>query len=200
MCGAGWAAAATQWLKNLYSADEVKEHIYKLAKKGLTPSKIGRPGRAGRAGCSCNAVNTPLPACLDVVPGTAVDMVDYICASANVCVLRGAVRSRIEKLTVFRGLTLNLPCIVLCNRHPGAMCRPRAGIVLRDSRGIANVNALAGNKVLRILKAKGECDARASTVLCLLLALSSVRRRCGIGCSFSDQYAPGEGCSGASNQ
>lgn len=29
------------WLKNLYSADDVKEHIYKLAKKGLTPSKIG---------------------------------------------------------------------------------------------------------------------------------------------------------------
>merc|ERR1712187_778760 len=56
-------------LKNLYSADDVKEHIYKLAKKGLTPSKIG--------------------------------------------------------------------------------------VVLRDSRGIADVNALAGNKILRILRSKG---------------------------------------------
>ena len=33
-----------QWLK--LSADEVKEQIYKLAKKGLTPSQIGK-----RMGC-----------------------------------------------------------------------------------------------------------------------------------------------------
>ena len=31
----------SQWLKNLYTADDVKDQIYKLAKKGLTPSKIG---------------------------------------------------------------------------------------------------------------------------------------------------------------
>ena len=30
-----------QWLRNLYTADDVKDQIYKLAKKGLTPSKIG---------------------------------------------------------------------------------------------------------------------------------------------------------------
>ena len=30
----------TQWLKS--SPEEVKEHIYKLAKKGLTPSQIGK--------------------------------------------------------------------------------------------------------------------------------------------------------------
>ena len=32
---------ALQWLKNLYTADDVKDQIYKLARKGLTPSKIG---------------------------------------------------------------------------------------------------------------------------------------------------------------
>ena len=31
----------SQWLKNMYSAEDVIEHIVKLAKKGLTPSKIG---------------------------------------------------------------------------------------------------------------------------------------------------------------
>lgn len=30
-----------QWLKNLFTADDVKDQIYKLARKGLTPSKIG---------------------------------------------------------------------------------------------------------------------------------------------------------------
>ena len=30
------------------------------------------------------------------------------------------------------------------------------GVILRDSRGVGDVRALAGNKVLRILKAKGE--------------------------------------------
>merc|ERR1711939_485956 len=64
-----YVRTAPNWLKNLYSADDVKGHIVKLANKGLTPSKIG--------------------------------------------------------------------------------------VVLRDSRGIANVNSLAGNKILRILKAKG---------------------------------------------
>ena len=34
-------ARALQWLKNLYTADDVKDQIYKLAKKGLTPSAIG---------------------------------------------------------------------------------------------------------------------------------------------------------------
>ena len=33
--------ARIQWLKNLYTADDVKDQIYKLARKGLTPSKIG---------------------------------------------------------------------------------------------------------------------------------------------------------------
>merc|ERR1712127_834157 len=32
---------APGWLKNLYTADNVKDQIYKLARKGLTPSKIG---------------------------------------------------------------------------------------------------------------------------------------------------------------
>eukprot|EP00730_Choanoeca_flexa_P014045 TRINITY_DN5993_c1_g1_i2.p2 TRINITY_DN5993_c1_g1~~TRINITY_DN5993_c1_g1_i2.p2 ORF type:complete len:154 (+),score=45.74 TRINITY_DN5993_c1_g1_i2:27-488(+) len=66
---APYVRTAPGWLKNLYSADDVKEHIYKLARKGLTPSKIG--------------------------------------------------------------------------------------VILRDSRGIANVKALTGTKILRILKAKG---------------------------------------------
>jgi small subunit ribosomal protein S13e len=30
------------------------------------------------------------------------------------------------------------------------------GVILRDSRGVAQVRALTGNKILRILKAKGE--------------------------------------------
>jgi hypothetical protein len=35
------AISKLQWLKNLYTSDDVKDQIYKLAKKGLTPSKIG---------------------------------------------------------------------------------------------------------------------------------------------------------------
>jgi small subunit ribosomal protein S13e len=64
-----YVRTAPGWLKNLYTADDVKDQIYKLAKKGLTPSKIG--------------------------------------------------------------------------------------VRLRDSKGIAAVNALTGSKILRILKAKG---------------------------------------------
>jgi hypothetical protein len=30
-----------QWLKNLYTAEDVKDHICKLARKGVPPSKIG---------------------------------------------------------------------------------------------------------------------------------------------------------------
>eukprot|EP00049_Salpingoeca_infusionum_P025076 m.17950 g.17950 ORF g.17950 m.17950 type:complete len:173 (-) comp7621_c0_seq1:1789-2307(-) len=64
-----YVRTAPSWLRNLYTADDVKEQINKLARKGLTPSKIG--------------------------------------------------------------------------------------VVLRDTRGIAQVKSLTGTKILRILKAQG---------------------------------------------
>lgn len=36
-----------QWLKNLFTADDVKDQIYKLSRKGLTPSKIGESFASG---------------------------------------------------------------------------------------------------------------------------------------------------------
>merc|ERR1711964_342555 len=81
---------APNWLKNNYTPDTVKDHIYKLAKKGLTPSKIG--------------------------------------------------------------------------------------VLLRDSRGIANVNALAGNKILRILKAGGLAPEIPEDLYHLIKKAVSVRK------------------------
>ncbi|EDQ92475.1 uncharacterized protein MONBRDRAFT_35536 [Monosiga brevicollis MX1] len=38
---APYVRTAPAWLKNLYGSDDVKELIYNLARKGMTPSKIG---------------------------------------------------------------------------------------------------------------------------------------------------------------
>lgn len=35
------------------------------------------------------------------------------------------------------------------------MCTPLVGVILRDSHGVAQVKLITGNKILRILKAKG---------------------------------------------
>ncbi|EGD80566.1 40S ribosomal protein S13 [Salpingoeca rosetta] len=47
---------APSWLKNLYSADDVKESIVKLARKGHTPSKIGVILRDSRGISSTKAI------------------------------------------------------------------------------------------------------------------------------------------------
>ena len=70
------------------TSDEVKEHIYKLAKKGLTPSQIG----------------TTSP--------------------------------------------INVSCCTVL----------LTGVILRDSHGVSQVKIVTGNKILRILKAKGLCN------------------------------------------
>ena len=67
------------------SSEEVKEQIYKLAKKGLTPSQIG-----------------------------------MLCHVKSQCVIISTL-----------------------------------GVILRDSHGISQVKIVTGNKILRILKAKG---------------------------------------------
>ena len=36
-----YVRTAPSWLKNLYTAEDVKDHICKLARKGVPPSKIG---------------------------------------------------------------------------------------------------------------------------------------------------------------
>merc|ERR1719164_243785 len=38
---APYVRTAPGWLKNLFTAADVEDHIFKLARKGLTPSKIG---------------------------------------------------------------------------------------------------------------------------------------------------------------
>jgi len=77
-------------LRNLYTADDVNDQIVKLAKKGLTPSKIG--------------------------------------------------------------------------------------VRLRDSKGIANVGSLTGNKILRILKAKGLAPKIPEDLYHLIKKAVSVRK------------------------
>eukprot|EP00048_Salpingoeca_helianthica_P014253 m.220835 g.220835 ORF g.220835 m.220835 type:complete len:154 (-) comp15659_c0_seq1:72-533(-) len=81
---------APQWLKNTTTAEEVIEQIVKLAKKGLTPSKIG--------------------------------------------------------------------------------------VILRDSRGVAQVRALTGNKILRILKAKGLAPELPEDLYSLIKKAVNVRK------------------------
>jgi len=85
-----YVRSAPGWLRNLYTADDVKDQIYKLAKKGLTPSKIG--------------------------------------------------------------------------------------VRLRDSKGIANVGSLTGNKILRILKAKGLAPKIPEDLYHLIKKAVSVRK------------------------
>jgi len=86
-----------QWLK--LTADDVKEQIYKLAKKGLTPSQIGQ------------------------------------------CKMRHVIfMLQIKE----RDWGLNLTCWSF-----------QIGVILRDSHGVAQVRYITGNKILRILKAKG---------------------------------------------
>ena len=86
-----------QWLK--LTADDVKEQIYKLAKKGLTPSQIGQ----------------------------------YKTSHA---IFMQEIKDRIEDKT----------WLVICFQ---------TGVILRDSHGVAQVRYITGNKILRILKAKG---------------------------------------------
>lgn len=86
-----------QWLK--LTADDVKEQIYKLAKKGLTPSQIGQ------------------------------------CKTHHVIFMQ-----QIQE----RDLGLNL-----------TWWSAQIGVILRDSHGVAQVRYITGNKILRILKAKG---------------------------------------------
>ncbi|XP_064474283.1 small ribosomal subunit protein uS15 [Ornithodoros turicata] len=76
------------WLK--LTADDVKEHIYKLAKKGLTPSQIG--------------------------------------------------------------------------------------VILRDSHGVAQVRWVTGNKILRILKAKGLAPQLPEDLYCLIKKAVAIRK------------------------
>eukprot|EP00055_Hartaetosiga_balthica_P018420 m.134219 g.134219 ORF g.134219 m.134219 type:complete len:154 (-) comp9530_c0_seq1:143-604(-) len=81
---------APSWLKSLYTADEVKDHVVKLARKGHTPSKIG--------------------------------------------------------------------------------------VILRDSRGISQVKAITGTKVLRILKASGMAPKLPEDLHCLIKKAVAMRK------------------------
>eukprot|EP00037_Helgoeca_nana_P031827 m.410831 g.410831 ORF g.410831 m.410831 type:complete len:154 (+) comp28494_c0_seq1:74-535(+) len=87
---APYVRTAPAWLKNLFTADDVKDQIYKLSRKGLTPSKIG--------------------------------------------------------------------------------------VRLRDAKGIASVKALTGNKILRILKAKGLAPSIPEDLYHLIKKAVSVRK------------------------
>mmetsp|Transcript_42531 Transcript_42531/g.40785 ORF Transcript_42531/g.40785 Transcript_42531/m.40785 type:complete len:154 (+) Transcript_42531:42-503(+) len=85
-----YVRTAPGWLKNLYTSEDVQEHIVKLAKKGLTPSKIG--------------------------------------------------------------------------------------VILRDSRGIAQVKSLTGTRILRILKSKGLAPELPEDLYCLIKKALNVRK------------------------
>eukprot|EP00043_Microstomoeca_roanoka_P020670 m.253655 g.253655 ORF g.253655 m.253655 type:complete len:154 (-) comp17261_c0_seq1:134-595(-) len=85
-----YVRTAPSWLKNLYTAEDVKEHIVKLARKGHTPSKIG--------------------------------------------------------------------------------------VILRDSRGIAQVKSITGTKVLRILKASGLAPELPEDLYCLIKKAVAMRK------------------------
>lgn len=54
--------SCTQWLKS--SPEEVKEHIYKLAKKGLTPSQIGRLDMTPSTDCHTRMLVCSIDLCL----------------------------------------------------------------------------------------------------------------------------------------
>lgn len=95
---ASFAVFLYQWLK--LTADDVKEQIYKLAKKGLTPSQIGQ-------------YKTSKIIFMQEIKGR-----DW-------------------------GLNLTWWSVV------------QIGVILRDSHGVAQVRYITGNKILRILKAKG---------------------------------------------
>ena len=81
------------------TADDVKEQIYKLAKKGLTPSQIGQ---------------------YETSP--AIFM---------------------QEIKGYQGQNLTWSSVF------------QIGVILRDSHGVAQVRYITGNKILRILKAKG---------------------------------------------
>lgn len=44
----------------------------------------------------------------------------------------------------------------LCFRPPSWFLLLQIGVILRDSNGIAQVRAITGSKILRVLKANGE--------------------------------------------
>merc|ERR1711862_152459 len=65
---------------------------------------------------------------------------------------------------------------LICKNAKKGMTPSQFGVVLRDSHGVAQVNSLTGNKILRILKAKGLAPSLPEDLYQLIKKAVSVRK------------------------
>lgn len=112
------------WLK--LNADDVKEQIKKLGKKGMTPSQIGKLLRL----CSFIQFMNQMS-----LPNQANSIAD------------------VQSNSMFESKSNDL-FFSLCF-FMTFLFSNRLGIILRDSHGVAQVRFVSGNKILRILKSLG---------------------------------------------